>query len=114
MEPFPEKITIGDKYEPAMKIQDQQEADAYFEACVEHTMRYGDDPRYTTREGAEALERANLGYWAGYHDTETRRRIESLFRCAHPIFGSVEQFGEPTTDAALQSGLERGRKAREG
>ena len=38
---LPEKLTIGDKYDPAMKIEDQAEADEYFEACVQHQMRFG-------------------------------------------------------------------------
>ena len=111
MEAFPERITIGDKYGPAMSIMDQDEADAYFGRCVEHTMAYAADEEYKTREGAEALERQNLGYYAGYYDTETRRRVERLYRCSHPVFGSVEQFGKPTAAAAFQSGLERGQKA---
>lgn len=112
-EPFSEKTTMREKYDPAMSITEQAEADAYFKRCVEHTMCYAEDPRYATREGAEDVERQNLGYFAGYYDSETRRRVERLFRCAHPVFGSMEQFGKPTPDAAFQSGLERGMKARE-
>lgn len=109
MNKLPEKITIGDKYGPAMEITDQAEADAYFEKLVEHTMSYAKDEQYKTHEGAAALERSNLGYYAGYYDTETRKRVERLYGCAHPVFGPVEQFGAPTPEAAFQSGLERGR-----
>ena len=38
---MPDSITIGDKYGPAMTIVRQEEADAYFERCVAHTMRFG-------------------------------------------------------------------------
>ena len=112
MAELPERITIGQKYGPAMEITDQEEADRYFGLLVEHTMKHAQDEEYKSREGAENLERQNLGYCAGYYDTETRERVERLFSCAHPVFGSVEQFGVPTPEAAFQSGLERAEKAR--
>lgn len=83
---FPEKITIGEKYDPAMKIDNKEDADMYFERCVEHTMSLG-----YNRYEAEDIEKKNLGYYAGYGSNETRKRVESLFMCAHPIFGSTKQ-----------------------
>ena len=80
---FPEHISIGDKYTPAMTIVDQAEADDYFERCVEHHVRAFGVPRAE----AEIIERSNLGYWAGYYDHATRERVERLFNCAHWIFG---------------------------
>lgn len=100
MEPMPEKITIGEKYDPAMKITDQAEADAYFARCVEHTMRV----RPCGRVMAESIERQNLGYYAGYGSHETRQRVERLFKCSHPIFGAVDKVGAPTPDECLQAG----------
>lgn len=110
MELMPDKITIGDKYDPAMKITDQAEADSYFERCVEHTMRV----RPCEREEAERIERANLGYYAGYYSHDTRQRVEDLFKCAHPIFGAIAKVGAPTTDEAMQAGLDlaAGRRSR--
>lgn len=93
MAEFPEKITIGDKYGPAMQITDQAEADAYFEKCVRHMMRY----RPCARDEAERIERMNLGYFAGYYDSETRERVERLFRCSHPVFGSIAERGPAHT-----------------
>lgn len=58
MEPFLDQITIGDKYDPAMKITDQAEADAYFELCVEHSMRFGNDRAEAERIGG------GKGKWA--------------------------------------------------
>jgi hypothetical protein len=101
-EPFPDKITYGDKYGPAMEITDQAAADAYFELCVEHCMRFG---RF--RPEAESIERQNLGYYAGYYDSETRERVERLFRCAHPVFGSITANGPPTTEQAPDDGETR-------
>jgi len=81
---FPDKISIGDKYGPAMKITDQAEAAAYFEACVEHCMRFD-----RTQEEAETIEKSNLGYFAGYYDHATRQQVERIFQCYHPVFGKA-------------------------
>jgi len=74
-------ISIGEKYIPAMELTTQEDADAYFEKCVQHSMSFG-----KSRDEAEAIERSNLGYFAGYYSHETRERVERLFRCEHPIF----------------------------
>jgi hypothetical protein len=102
-----DKITYGDKYDPAMSITDQAEADLYFNACVEHTMRV----RPADRAEAERIERSNLGYWAGYYNNATRKRVERLFRCAHPIFGLIAEKGAPTPEEALEIGRSMGKKA---
>jgi hypothetical protein len=98
--PFPDRVTIGDKYRPAMTMTDQAEADAYFERCVEHAMRLG-----SSREEAERVEHANLGYFAGYYDHDTRARVERLFRCAHPVFGAIAEKGAPTAAEAFAAGV---------
>ncbi len=109
MTAFSDKMTIGEKYDPAMSITDQAEADAYFERCVEHTMRVGlKDKKPLTREEAEDIERQNLGYYAGYCSNETREQVERLFRCKHPVFGSVKENGAPTAFDALVAGVKRG------
>jgi hypothetical protein len=105
-EPFPEKITLGDKYGPAMKITDQVAADAYFERCVAHTMLAGKCPR----EEAERIERHNLGYYAGYYSAETREQVERLFKCAHPVFGKIAERGQPTVKQAFDAGIEIGKR----
>lgn len=102
-----EDITIGDKYRPAMAIQTQEEADRYFEECVAHAMAHG-----YSREEAEKIERVNLAYFAGYYDNETRERVERLFRCAHPVFGSIAENGAPTPEEAFNMGVTWGEKHR--
>jgi hypothetical protein len=104
------KITYRDKYGPAMEITDQAEADKYFEELVRHNLSFGEN----TRELAENVERHNLGYYAGYYDSETRERVERLFKCEHPVFGSIAQKGPPATEEALMAGFEAGLKARVG
>lgn len=85
---FPENATIGDLLDPAMKITDQEEADVYFEALVAYGMTTAPE---ISRKDAEARMREYLGYHAGYHSRETRLRVERLFKCVHPIFGSAEK-----------------------
>jgi len=105
-DPFPAAISIGDKYDPATKIADEAAADAYFARCVEHTMRVAG----VGQDEAVSIEKANLGYWAGYYDNETRARVERLFRCAHPIFGAIAERGPPSPAECLAAGLARGLK----
>lgn len=107
MQALPEKITIGDKYGPAMKIEDQAQADAYFERCVAHTMSFG-----KSRAEAESIERQNLGYYAGYYNDETRHRVEAMFRCSHPVFGAIAKVGAPTAQEAMQAGMAAGMASR--
>jgi hypothetical protein len=104
MEKIPDKITIGDKYSPAMKMINPKEAADYFELCVEHTMRFG-----KSREKAESIERQNLGYFAGYYNQETRLRVERLFNCVHPVFGAAAEH-IPTPEEALEHGKKLGEK----
>lgn len=104
-EPMPPEITIGAKYRPAMEITDPAEADKYFERCVQHTLRC--EPALS-RATAERIERTNLGYYAGYYSDDIRRRVERLFRCAHPMFGSIDKVGAPTPEEALIEGERMG------
>jgi hypothetical protein len=76
---FGEHATFGETLGPAMKITDQADADEYFAALVEHTMRFKPD-----REEAEKIVRTNLGSFAGYYDEATRERVERLYKCSHP------------------------------
>jgi hypothetical protein len=96
---LPKTITIGEKYKPAMEITDQAEANKYFEDLVEHCMSLG-----KTREEAESIERQNLGYFAGYYNSETQERVERLFSCVHPVFGAISKKGQPTAEEALEAG----------
>lgn len=82
-----------------MEIHDETEATDYFEACVRHNMSFG-----TERDEAERIEKINFGYYAGYYDEETRRQVERLFSCAHPIFGAIAINGPPTLDEAFEAG----------
>lgn len=98
---LPDKMTIGEAFGPAMTITEQVSADEYFGALVDRQMRVFGHPR----DRAEADTRANLGYYAGYYDSETRERVERLFRCAHPVFGAISETGAPTPEQAFSAGM---------
>ena len=98
-------------YDYAMEITEQKEADRYLAELVDKCMkerRSRGEP--ATPEMCMEIQRGNLGYWAGYYDSETRARVERLFRCAHPIFGPIADNGVPTPEQAFQAGVEMGRK----
>jgi len=98
-ESIPDETTMGEKYNPAMEIEDQVIADEYFEMLVEHNMRISDNSRLE----AENIERSNLGYIAGYYDHETRLRVEKLFVCRHPMLGKASD-EKPTPEEAFEMG----------
>lgn len=91
---IPLQITIGDKYGAAMEMTDPAIAESYFEELIDHHMR-SQQGRMPSRAEAVRVEKANLGYYAGYYSSETRERVERLFGCAHPIFGPVATNGSP-------------------
>jgi len=90
---------LSNIYEPAMAAQTQAEADSCFKKIVAHVMSTG-----AARQEAEKIARENLAYRAGYDDNETRARVERLFKCAHPVFGSIAVNGPPTPEEAFELG----------
>lgn len=99
-----EILTIRECLAPAMAITEQEDADQYLADYVAYIQKHLDkEPR---RDGltAEEIANINIGYYAGYYDHETRACVERLFRCAHPIFGSVAKNGSPTNEQALAAG----------
>jgi hypothetical protein len=96
-------ISLFEKYDPAMRITESAQAEAYFQECVAHSMSHG-----LSRERAEELERANLGYFAGYYSRQTRVRVEKLFGCVHPILPPASE-GQMIPEEILKIGLKAGR-----
>ena len=77
-----EELTIGEKYGPIWKITTVEQARAYLEECIAHTMSR--NPQMT-REEAERIERQNIGFYAGHGDIESARRVMVLFDVCHPF-----------------------------
>ena len=103
MTEFPDKMTAGELYGPAMELQTQAEADEYFARLVRRCRRC----LGKSQQEAEATERQNLGYWAGYYGCETRFRVERLFACEHPVSGPISA-GRPTPKEAINAGIRLG------
>jgi len=101
-------MTYGEAYGTAMTIRDSNTAAAYFETLVKHQMEHG----HCSREEAEKIERGNLGYYAGYYGQETRERVERLFNCVHPIFGSSAH--PPSPEEAFRLGSQMGEAMKNG
>jgi hypothetical protein len=107
-EKLPDNATHEQKYEPAMLIETQEDADKYFEVLIDHCLRLHElNGKEITREEAQGMERTSLAYVAGYYDLATRQRVERLFRCEHPVLGPAPIDGSiPTYDDAVQKGRE--------
>lgn len=99
-----EILTYGEALGPAMKITDPEDAKQYLKEYVAYQeIMLIKEPRNDGMT-AEQMCKINLGYYAGYYDNETRARVERLFNCSHPIFGSIETNGQPSTEKALSKG----------
>ena len=104
MKAIPKDATIGEIYGPAMEIISQYKADEYFRACVQRSVTFY---RQTPEEAAR-IQRINLGYYAGYYDAKTMRRVNKLFRTKHPIFGDSTPTVEETIEAGKKFASEDG------
>lgn len=118
--------TVRELYEPAMKIETQQEANDYFKYLVEEHIKLAGgeylieaekighaNPGYYVRYKSEAVVRDNLGYFAGYYSHATRLRVERLFGCEHPIMGPASQ-GQPDADKIFSAGMAAGKAMKKG
>lgn len=93
--------TIEKVYEPVAKVTTQAEADEQLERIIQLMIEEG-----TSRRRAKKIAKKNIGYWAGYHDEETAKRIWRLFRTEHPIFGKRW----PKPEEAFHLGVKWGSK----
>jgi hypothetical protein len=90
---------------PIFKITDKGDAMQYKQAYVAFIQKeLVASPRNDTMT-AEQIANANIGYYAGYGSNDDRARIEELFECSHPVFGSVTKNGIPSGKEALKCGL---------
>lgn len=90
------------KYDAAMNVTTQARADAYVKRLL-----VGVPKKH--RAEADRFERTEIAYHAGYFDAETRKQVERVFRCAHPILGAIAE-NSPTPQECFLLGLEMGRK----
>jgi len=93
--------TSGEFYARALEITDEREARVFFDESVRLTLKQW--PRFSQEE-AESHVKSTIAYYAGYYSNDVRARVERLFNCVHPFFGSIERDGPPSPDAAYQMG----------
>jgi hypothetical protein len=100
-------LTYGETLGPAMKITEQEDADQYLKAYTAHIQTIMDRETEPNPNPAEQVAKTNLGYYSGYYDNETMIRVQRLFRCSHPIFGSASE-GVPSAEEAFAMGVKAG------
>ena len=101
-----ELLTFGECLGPAMEITDPEDAQQYLTEYIKYTQTFLDKKPRDDGMTAEDICKVNLGYYAGYYDSDTRVRVESLFTCAHPVFGTIKDNGQPTAEEAFQKGMD--------
>ncbi|MDR1626999.1 MAG: hypothetical protein LBT33_10720 [Spirochaetia bacterium] len=93
-------LTYGEALRPAIGIKDKAEAQEYLRDYAAFIQKYLD--KEPDRQGRTAIQIAkiNIGYFSGYYDTETMKRVHEVFDTEHPIFGKKE----PTPEEAFTAG----------
>lgn len=94
-------LTYGECLDPIFKITDKADAMQYKKDYVAFIQKAPLKDGMT----AEEIANANIGYYAGYGSKEDRKRIEELFKCSHPVFGSIATNGAPTPEQAFEMGV---------
>jgi hypothetical protein len=102
---IPDRVTYGEKYGPAMKVETVERAAEYFNACVEHTMRLNSK---LTREEAESMERTSIGYWSGYYGREMMKKVRVLYGFGHPYIDEND-----TPEQIIEKGMKLGERLKE-
>jgi hypothetical protein len=95
-----ETLTYGECLSPAMSITDKSDANQYLNAYVNYIQKHLDKEPRSDNKTALEIAKINIGYYAGYYDTETSKRVNRLFDCHHPIFGDLT----PTSKEAFECG----------
>lgn len=94
-------------YTKAVKARTRKQAAAILEELVCNCMKSG-----KSREECLEIQKQNIGYFSGYYDLKTQKRVEKLYETVHPIFGSTENLESRKPENALRKGIEMGEQAR--
>lgn len=92
-------LEIVTLFDAACRVQLPQDADLFTNLVALERLK-------TERESLDAARdwaRQAICYWAGYFSHEVRLRVEELYGCVHPIFGSATQ-GRMTAERAYEIG----------
>jgi len=89
----------------AMEITNKDDAKQYLNEYIKHIQKFIDSDDNRKNESAEETAKGNLGYYAGYYSNDVRERVEELFGCSHPLFGTIKENGIPTPKQAFEIGI---------
>lgn len=95
-------LTLGEALDPAMEITTKVEADLFLLDYMDYLAPFNKE---MDRYDLENLAKYNIGYYSGYFDIETRKRVEELFECKHPILGSYTTTYTPAE--LIEMGIKR-------
>lgn len=98
MPKFEGRMTYGEILQPAMAVETQEQADEFMKLYV----AWGMKQHGWSESHARDLAMQNIGYYTGYCDNETAKRVLNLFNTSHPIFGKEQ----PTPEKAFEMGKE--------
>ena len=104
---MPQRPSLSNLYDKALQARTHRQALLWM-TVIRDVMWMTASGAQFSQDEAKALIRHNLGYQAGYHDEETRRRVEELYATEHPILGSIAELGPPTADEAFTLGVNNG------
>lgn len=108
---FKTKFTPEKSLSAAMEIKDKDDAIQYLNEYIKYIQDDIDKDPSRVNDNAEKIAKSNLGYFAGYYSNEVRERVEKLFCCSHPFFGSIKDNGIPTNEQAFEMGKKYSEKA---
>lgn len=100
-----ETLTYGECLDPIFKITDKADAMQYKKDYVAFMEKILDKEPNEKGMTAEQIVNSNIAYYAGYGSSDDRKRIEELFECSHPVFGSIKENGVPTAKEAFNAGF---------
>lgn len=95
-----ETAKYNEVLERAMAAKTREEAMAVLE---EYTPVCTAANKCSPKEGRR-IALSNIGYYSGYHDRETRERVERLFGAVHPLLGPASR--NLTPEQIFQIGVE--------
>lgn len=109
-----EELTTEDALSEIHKITSKTNADQFIKDYQAYILgelikdRVVPPDGKTLEELALTMAKENIGYWGGYYGPEVRDKLERLFECEHPIFGSIKEKGSPSPQEAFEIGLKLG------
>ena len=71
---------------------DDTEMKAKFDAYVEWLKTNAEDPAHRTPEGALALAKTNVGYFAGYYDNKKMGQVGRVLGAQHPVLAGAIRY----------------------